>query len=332
MVVRVVGFDPRSGPVRPSPTRSSPRALGAPAHPMRAPPPLDPFGSFDFSRAVTSLSLSPISLSRGALGIGDGDRRSWIPEVSSPPLSSPLSLPLPLPPLILLCARAPCSPHARPPTALACAPLRPRRRSPPLLPSPAAAWPRPCSLPVAAWPCPPLLIPPWRRGPHLLPPRGGVAPPAPAPSPVAAQPRPCSLPRGGAARPCFPPRRPWTRRRPPYARSRPLARSPWPLGAAPGPSARPLCVAPAPGGAARPSPLRAASAPLTRGVPTPSGAAPWPPRVRPLGPLRVAVPAPVRGPLPSTVWTRARLARPRRGLALPRLPQYVPACAAPHAR
>jgi hypothetical protein len=46
---------------------------------------------------VTQLPLSPISLSlpRCALGLGDGCRRNWIPEVSSPSLS--LSLPPPSP-------------------------------------------------------------------------------------------------------------------------------------------------------------------------------------------------------------------------------------------
>jgi hypothetical protein len=35
--VRVVGFDPRCDPARPSPSQSDPRAPGAPA-PMRVPP------------------------------------------------------------------------------------------------------------------------------------------------------------------------------------------------------------------------------------------------------------------------------------------------------
>jgi hypothetical protein len=57
----------------------------------------------------SNLSLSHLSLSpRGALGFGDGDRRSWIPEVSSPPLSYlSLFLFLPFPslrlPLLLPC-------------------------------------------------------------------------------------------------------------------------------------------------------------------------------------------------------------------------------------
>jgi hypothetical protein len=65
VVVRAVGFDPRCGPAQ-----SGPRAPGAPAHPM--PPPQDPFGSFDFSRAVTSLSLSHLSLSHISLSCGVG--------------------------------------------------------------------------------------------------------------------------------------------------------------------------------------------------------------------------------------------------------------------
>jgi hypothetical protein len=112
------GFDPRCGPAQPGPAQLGPRAPGAPCSPC-APP--GPFLSFDFSRAATS--LSHISLSpRGALGFGDGDRRSWIPEVSSPPLPSPLSLflflPLPFP------ARAPFFSPARAP------PAAPRRGGP----------------------------------------------------------------------------------------------------------------------------------------------------------------------------------------------------------
>jgi hypothetical protein len=57
VVVHVVGFDPRCDPAQPGP-----RAPGAPA-PMRTPPPLNLFLSFDFSRAATSLSHSHLSLS-----------------------------------------------------------------------------------------------------------------------------------------------------------------------------------------------------------------------------------------------------------------------------
>ena len=69
MVVRVVGFNPRCNPVQPSPAQPSlarpgpARAPLAPLlSPMRAPPSLDLFGSFDFSRATTSLSLFHLSL------------------------------------------------------------------------------------------------------------------------------------------------------------------------------------------------------------------------------------------------------------------------------
>jgi hypothetical protein len=71
---------------------------------MRAPLP-GLFLSFDFSRAATSLSLSPC----GALGLGDSDRRSLDPrgELPSPlPLPLPLSLPLPLP--FFFPTRPPC--------------------------------------------------------------------------------------------------------------------------------------------------------------------------------------------------------------------------------
>jgi hypothetical protein len=124
----------------PSLARSGPCA---PAHPMRAPPPPDLFGSFDFSRAVTSLSLS-----RGALGFGDGDRRSWIPEVSSPPFSS-VSLFLSLP--FFSPARAPTAALARGPLWPRRGGLWPRRRGPPLLPPPRRRGPaHPCSSPAAA--------------------------------------------------------------------------------------------------------------------------------------------------------------------------------------
>ena len=67
------------------------------------------------------------------------------------------------------------------------------------------------------------------------------------------------------------------------------------------------------------------------GVPAPGGTALWPPRARPLGPLRAAVPAPVRGPC-----SRQREPRPgSRGLGAasrsPVCPNAFP-CAQPHAR
>jgi hypothetical protein len=60
VVVRVVGFDPRCDPARPGPVQSGLRAPGAPA--PCAPPPPGLFLSFDFSRAVTSLSHLSLSL------------------------------------------------------------------------------------------------------------------------------------------------------------------------------------------------------------------------------------------------------------------------------
>jgi hypothetical protein len=285
VVVRVVRFDPRCGPARPGPARAP-----LPT-PCARPPPPDPFVSFDVSRAVTSLSLfHNLSLSpRGALGFGDGDHRSWIPEVSSPPFSS-LSLFLSLP--FFSPARAPPAALARGPLRPQRGGLRPRRRGPPLLP-PRGGAACPCSLP-----------------------RGGTAPPAPAPSPAAARPRPPLLPpprRRGP--PLLPPRRPRPRRRPPV-------RGPGPRRAAP--CARPRLPVARRGPSRPPAPLRAASRPRRRGSLAPSRAAPRPPaRGRP---------APGARPLPSAAWTPARLAWPRRGLALPRLPQCVPACAAPRAR
>ena len=79
MVVRVVGFDPRcgpAGPVRPDPAYAPLAPLPSPC----APPSPDPFGSFDFSRAVTSLSFFHLSLSlpRGALGFGVKIAGIWI--------------------------------------------------------------------------------------------------------------------------------------------------------------------------------------------------------------------------------------------------------------
>jgi hypothetical protein len=84
---------------RPGPARSGPRAPGAPYTPHARAPPPGLFLSFDFSRAVTSLSLFHLSLSpRGALGFGDGDRRSLDPQGEfALPLPLPLSLSLPLP-------------------------------------------------------------------------------------------------------------------------------------------------------------------------------------------------------------------------------------------
>jgi hypothetical protein len=109
----------------PSPARSPWRPLPSPcACPL---PPPDPFASFDFSRAVTSLSLFHLSLSpRGALGFGVEIAGIWIPGGEfSPPLLFSLSPPPPL--LLPSPARPPC----------------PRARADPGEPSPRRALPGP---------------------------------------------------------------------------------------------------------------------------------------------------------------------------------------------
>jgi hypothetical protein len=299
----------RPSPAQPGLARPGPaRAPLAPLPTPCAPPPPDPFASFDFSRAATSLSLY-----RGALGFGDSDRRSWIPEVTSPPFSS-LSLSLPFSslhtPRLLSPARAPVAPARLAPAAPAwLAPARPGggpplplpgvaafgpdSATPPLLPSPAAARLPLLPFPTAARPRPP-----------LLPPRGG-----------AARPRPCSLPRRrGPARPC-----------------------PNLHGGAASPAP---CLAPARG----PAPGVRSPAPAQRprprhGVPSPGTASRPGARSRP--PAAVPASPPARGPLPparglgplcAASRPPARLAWPRRGLTLPRLPQRVPVCAAPRTR
>jgi hypothetical protein len=157
----------------------------------------------------------------------------------------------------------------------------------------------------------------------MLPPRGGVAPPTPAPSPAAARPRSPLLP---------PPRRrpPLLPRGGPVPGDGPLRAVPAPGARSPAPSARPL-----PLGA---TPLRAAPSSRRRG-PAPCARRPGPRLRGSLALSRAAPRPPVCGhpgpgarPLPSAAWTPTRLAWPRRGLALPRLPQRVPACAAPRTR
>jgi hypothetical protein len=104
----------QSGPVRPA-----------------CPPPPDPFASFDFSCAVTSLSLFHLSLSpRGALGFGVEIARVWIPGGEFFPSPSLFSL-SPPPPLLLLRT-----------TLLPARPAPPRSQRQPR--------PRPCAPPVAA--------------------------------------------------------------------------------------------------------------------------------------------------------------------------------------
>jgi hypothetical protein len=163
---------------------SSARAPLAPPAPYARP--LVPLLSFDFSRTTTSLSP------RGALGFGDGDRRSWIPEVSSPPFSSLslfLFLPLPFPARapFFSPAHPPCSPSVRRPWPLE-ARLPPRRRGGSL--APRRGGPRPLARgpllpltrplgPSPAWPLGPLpggpSAPP-RRGPMAAPRRGSPGP------------------------------------------------------------------------------------------------------------------------------------------------------------
>jgi hypothetical protein len=226
------GFDPwcslvqpkcptRPDPAQPSPAQLGPRAPGTPCSPCA---PLVPFLSFDFSRVASS--LSPISLSpRGALGFGDGDRRSWIPEVSSPPFSSLslfLFLPLPFP------ARTPffypaCAPPVAPRRSGSLAPWRggpgrSRRDSP-------APLRRGGSLPPRRGGSRPLA----RDSPAL--PRGGLGPRRRAPP---APPRAAPWPLPGVA-PRPPPRRPLG---PSLARPHgsPPTRLPWP------PAAQPLAL------------------------------------------------------------------------------------------
>jgi hypothetical protein len=86
----------------PSPTQPGPVRPARQWRPLPSPcalplPPPDPFVSFDFSRAVTSLSIFHLSLSpRGALGFGVEIDEIWIPGGEfSPPL--PFSLPPPPP-------------------------------------------------------------------------------------------------------------------------------------------------------------------------------------------------------------------------------------------
>jgi hypothetical protein len=145
------------GPARPGPARAPLAPLPFPC----APPFQDPFGSFDFSRAVTSLSFFHLSLSpRGALGFGVEIAGIWIPGGEVFPSPSLLSLSLSLPssspgrarPTPRAPRRAPSAAPVRPPTA---APALPRRPAPP---------------PAAAPPPPPPPPPPPR-------PRGGPPPP-----------------------------------------------------------------------------------------------------------------------------------------------------------
>jgi hypothetical protein len=136
-------FVPRRDPARPALAHAPWRTCPSP--PCARAPSL--WLSFPHSiLQCTTPSLSPISLSRGALGFGDGDRRILVPRwalLPSPPLPS-----LSLPPPLSSSMRAPYSPIARPlrqrpaTPASARAPLavRPRQAAPrPHVPSPPRA-------------------------------------------------------------------------------------------------------------------------------------------------------------------------------------------------
>jgi hypothetical protein len=203
VVVRVMGFDPRCGPARPSPAQPSPVRPVRPSIPCPpyacAHPPPDSFVSFDFSRAVTSLSLFHLSLSpRGALGFGVEIAEVWIPRGEFFPSPSLLSLSSPSPssPPCVLPARARdlpahvpraaprprahprrAPPRPRPPQRLpfpavpSLAPMSPALASPhlaaapPRQPSPARAlpcsppWPAPVAAPLDGLPTRPPLLP-----------------------------------------------------------------------------------------------------------------------------------------------------------------------------
>jgi hypothetical protein len=196
VVVRVVGLDPRCGPARPGLVRPARPWRPLPSPCARAPPP-DPFLSFDFSRAVTSLPLFHLSLSPWCPRSWNGDRRSLDPRgelplpfpslsLSSPsPSSSPRDLP----------TRAP----ARRPSAAPGEPLPPLNGEP--LPAPSGApAPRLRSLPARPFPAEPALAATLPRREPLLPgrapaaapsPRAPAAVPGPSPRALAARPRSC---------------------------------------------------------------------------------------------------------------------------------------------
>jgi hypothetical protein len=170
MVVRVMGFDPRCGPAQPSPAqpslaRSGPRAPGSPVRP----PSPDPFASFDFSHAVTSLSFFHLSLSLPGRALPSPFRA---PASSAPASSAARALPPPraLPsPSRTPASSAPVSSAARalPPRVRP----RPRRAPPPRRPS----RPRPARAPAS--------------------PPSPSAAPAPSPAPRPASPGGCAVPR-----------------------------------------------------------------------------------------------------------------------------------------
>jgi hypothetical protein len=260
-------------PAQPGPIRPGPRAPGAPALPLRPPLPQICLAHLILpAQQPLSLSHPSLSLSRGALGFGDGDRRSWITGGEFFPSPS-LLLSLPLPPLLFPARALPFSP------ARASPPRPPARRRLPLSLLGAAA--RPC--PSAA-----------RRPAPALP---AAARRVPAPAPCAAAALAPAPPRRGGARPCPPPLGAVRPRPCPMRGGAATPPLPLPRG---GGSPLPLpAVAPAP------APPRGDAPRPQRGPPAPCsllGAAALPPGA--------AAPAPARG-VPVLVVARVASARPR---------------------
>jgi hypothetical protein len=222
-----------------------------PYSPLRAPPSPDPFGSFDFSRAVTSLSFFHLSLSPyGALGFGVEITRIRIPGGEFSPSPSLLSLSPSLSLLLPLLARAPhpsaraalgSRAHAAPPrcpSARVLVPSHGRARAAPASPRPALAPPRraPPS-PAPGEPCPAAPFPGEPRPPgepSPFPPASDLGPGEPCRTAP-----PGGLPAPGEPSPAP---RPW-----PPARARRRRLGPVPARASPPVSAaRPLPARPRP--------------------------------------------------------------------------------------
>jgi hypothetical protein len=129
MVVRVAGFDPRSGSAQPSPARPGPARPG-PAHPWRPTPPPCAYSSSPsliwISRAATSPSSTSLSPSPWCPRVWSRDRRNWSRG------SSPASPTAPFP--------RPGEPPSRPAEPLP-------RRSPRPGRAPTAALRAPCPAP-----------------------------------------------------------------------------------------------------------------------------------------------------------------------------------------
>jgi hypothetical protein len=223
-VVRVVGFDPRSGPAQPNPARPCAPLAPTPSH---APPPPLPL-SFGFPAqqppSPSSTSLSPWCLRDWRRRSPEFGPRGELPSPS-------LLLSLPLPPLPF-----PVRPPLSPLRAAAPAPAPPLRAA---LAHPAPASPRGGA-----------------RTPRPGLPRGGVRP---CPSPARWRPPPAPPPRGGAhprprrGPPALAPGAAGPRRNLPYPGSAPA-----PGAASPAPGADPAPARPLP---PTRSSLRAASAP-----------------------------------------------------------------------